>query len=226
MTALVLQARLESSRLPAKSLLPLGGRPLIFRVMEALRGVNCGLRILACPEDCAPVFAPLADEGGFEILPGPREDVLARYCLAVRRFKPDRIVRATGDNPFVLIDAAEAIRVEAGALGADYAVYFGIPHGSGVECVSAEALLRAEQEAPPGSEREHVCPYLYNHPELFRLHRPLAPLCWQGPELRVTVDTPEDYENAEALYRFLSTLPPEERNRGAAIIAAARRLSR
>ncbi|MDR1565882.1 MAG: NTP transferase domain-containing protein [Treponema sp.] len=225
MTALVLQARLDSTRLPNKSLLPLGGGPLIFRVMEALKGVGCEVKVLACPEDCVSSFAPLAVEAGFEILPGPVEDVLARYILAVRRFKPDRIVRATGDNPFVLIDAAEAIRVEAEALGADYAVYSGIPHGSGVECVSAGALLRAEQEAA-GPEREHVCPYLYNHPELFRLHRPLAPLCWQGPDLRVTVDTPEDYKNAEALYRFLSTLPLGERSLGAAIIAAARRLSR
>lgn len=225
MTALVLQARLESTRLPQKSLLPLGGRPLILRVMEALNGVNCEVKVLACPESCVSAFAPLAAEAGFEILPGPGEDVLARYCLAARRFKPDRIVRATGDNPFVLIDAAEAIRVESEALGADYAVYSCIPHGSGVQCVSAEALLRAEREAPTCFEREHVCPYLYNHPELFRLHLPLAPLCWQGAELNVTVDTPEDYENAKALYRFLSTLPLEERSRGAAIIAAARRLS-
>ena len=226
MIALVLQARLDSSRLPGKSLLPLGGRPLIFRVMEALGGVDCGVKILACPEGCVPSFAPLAAEAGFEILPGPGEDVLARYCLAVRRFRPERIIRATGDNPFVFADAAQALNAEAEALGADYSGYSGLPYGAGVESVAAEALLRAEREASSGPEREHVCPYLYNHPEFFRLHRPLAPLRWQGPELKVTVDTAEDYEQARALYKALEPLPRPERNLGEKIIAACRGLSR
>ncbi|MDR1058057.1 MAG: spore coat protein, partial [Treponema sp.] len=53
---LIVQARLDSSRLPGKSLLPLGGKPLIFRVMEALSSLPCGTRVLACPEDCASSF--------------------------------------------------------------------------------------------------------------------------------------------------------------------------
>jgi spore coat polysaccharide biosynthesis protein SpsF len=68
-----------------------------------------------------------------------------------------------------------------------------------VESVAAEALLRAEREAVSPAEREHVCPYLYGHPELFRLHRPLAPRIWQFPSLRLTVDTPEDLLRAQIL---------------------------
>jgi len=49
LTAVVLQARLDSSRLPGKALLLLDGKPLIFRVMEALNHIPCDLRILACP---------------------------------------------------------------------------------------------------------------------------------------------------------------------------------
>jgi spore coat polysaccharide biosynthesis protein SpsF len=222
-TILVIQARLDSSRLPEKSLLPLGGRPLIFRVMEALSRLPCDLKALACPEDCAASFAPLAAGAGYELLPGPREDVLARYALGIRRFGADRVIRATGDNPFVFADAAAALEQEAGALEADYAGYGGLPYGAGTESVAAAALLRAEREAVSLPEREHVCPYLYGHPELFRLHRPLAPLPWQGSGLRLTVDTREDYEKARILYRALSNLPPEERNRGAVIIEAYKR---
>jgi spore coat polysaccharide biosynthesis protein SpsF len=225
MTALIIQARLDSSRLPQKSLLPLGGKPLIFRVMEALSTVLCEAKVLACPEDCAAPFAPLADEAGFRLVPGPKEDVLARYCLAIKRFNPDRIIRATGDNPFVFADAADFLNTEAAALGAGYAGYSGLPYGAGVESVDAEALLKAEREASAPLEREHVCPYLYNHPELFRLHRPLAPLRWQGPEMRVTVDTAEDFKRAEELYKALSVLPLADRNRGETIIAAYRSLS-
>jgi spore coat polysaccharide biosynthesis protein SpsF len=222
-TILVVQARLDSSRLPGKSLLPLGGRPLIFRVMEALSRLPCEAKALACPEDCAASFAPLAAGAGYELLSGPKEDVLARYALAIRRFGADRVIRATGDNPFVFADAAWALEQEAEALGADYAGYGGLPCGAGTESVGAAALLRAEKEAVSSPEREHVCPYLYGHPELFRLHRPLAPLPWQGSGMRLTVDTREDYERAQILYRALSDLSPEDRSKGAAIIAAYRR---
>jgi spore coat polysaccharide biosynthesis protein SpsF len=88
--------------------------------------------------------------------------------------------------------------------------------------VGADSLLRAAREASAPLEREHVCPYLYNHPELFRLHRPLAPRRWQGPEMRVTVDTAEDFKRAEQLFQVLGSFPPTERNRGETITAAYR----
>lgn len=222
MTVLVLQARLDSVRLYWKSLLPLGERPLIFRVMEALGPVQCDVKVLACPEDCAQYFIPLAEEAGFEILLGPKDDVLTRYCMAIRRFGADRIIRATGDNPFVFSDAAHALNREAASLGADYAGYTGLPYGAGVESVNSRALLKAEQEAQTQSERENVCPYLYGHPELFSLHRPFAPKNWQGKGMRVTVDTEEDYKRAQTLFKALEHIPLPERSQGETIIKAYR----
>ena len=220
----MLQARLDSSRLPGKSLLPLGDRPLIFRVMQALSFLPCQVRILACPEDAVSSFAPLAEEAGFTLVAGPKDDVLARYGLAIRRCAAERIIRATGDNPFVFVDAAAALNEEAIALDADYAAYSCLPYGAGVESVSGKALLRAERDAKEPLEREHVCPYLYSRGECFNLHRPLAPFRWQGAELRITVDTHEDYERAQALYDALLPLPPPERNLGENVIAAYKRL--
>jgi spore coat polysaccharide biosynthesis protein SpsF len=200
MTALILQARLDSSRLPRKAMLPLGGKPLLFRVMEALKNIHADIFVLACPEDSFETFKPLATEAEFEILAGSKNDVLKRYCDAIRIYKPDRIIRATGDNPFVFTDAANLLYEEAGKLHADYAGYAFIPYGSGVEVVNAEALLKAESEADLPAEREHVCPYLYNHPELFSLHRPLPPLKWQHPDVKISVDTQEDYDRVLRLY--------------------------
>ena len=224
MTALILQARIDSSRLSGKSLLPLNGRHLIFRVMQALGALSVDAKVLACPEDSVSAFSQLAVEAGFLLIVGSKDDVLARYCLAIRRTGADRIIRATGDNPFVFVDAAGAINGEAIELGADYAAYQDLPYGAGVESVSSEALLRAESEAKAPAEREHVCPYLYSHPELFHLHRPPAPPRWRGPEIRVTVDTNEDYERALTLYRRLASLPPEEQNLGENVIAAYKSL--
>ncbi|MDR3148081.1 MAG: NTP transferase domain-containing protein [Treponema sp.] len=234
-TGVVLQARIDSTRLPAKALLPLGGRPLLYRVMEALRQVEADLYVLASPGDCAEPFAPLAEEAGFVFCPGPKEDVLGRYCQAIRRHAIDRVIRATADNPFVFADAASAINAEALALGADYAAYAGLPYGAGVESVAAEALLRAERESSPAlvdlapaaalpPEREHVCPYLYGHPELFLLHRPLAKRAWREPSLRISVDTEEDYQRCLLLWEALADSPRSGAPLcGEAIIAAAGR---
>jgi spore coat polysaccharide biosynthesis protein SpsF len=202
MTALVVQSRLDSSRLPGKALLPLGGAPLLGRVLEALQAVRADAYALACPAECAAVFAPLAEQNGFVIVTGPKDDVLARYCNAVRTLHASRVIRATGDNPFVFADAANTIHAESS--GADYAAYHGLPYGAGVESIAAEALLRAEREALLPYEREHVCPYLYGHGELFLLHRPLAPLRWRRPGIRLTVDTEDDYRYALRLWDTLS----------------------
>jgi spore coat polysaccharide biosynthesis protein SpsF len=197
--------------------------------MEALARIPADLYVLASPEDCRRDFAPLAEEAGFLFCPGPKEDVLGRFCLAIRRFSIGRVIRATGDNPFVFPAAAEAVNREALALGADYAAYSGLPYGAGVESVAAEALLRAERETPPPAggtaapEREHVCPYLYNHPGLFLLHRPLARRSWRGPSMRITVDTAEDYERCRSLWAALEG--GGEASRDEAIIAAYRRLA-
>jgi spore coat polysaccharide biosynthesis protein SpsF len=190
--------------------------------MEALNQVPADMRILACPEDCAAPFAPLAARTGFELLTGPKDDVLERYCLALRRFNIRRVIRATGDNPFVFADAAATLNAEAAALGADYSGYSGLPYGAGVESIASAALLRAGAEAAAPHEREHVCPYLYGRPELFLLHRPLAPLHWQGPALRLTVDTAEDYGRAQELYAALERIP--ERYRGTEILKTYREL--
>jgi spore coat polysaccharide biosynthesis protein SpsF len=191
--------------------------------MEALRRVPADRYVLACSGDFAAELEETAAEAGFELCPGPKDDVLARYCLVIRRYGADRIIRATGDNPLVFPDAAAAIDAEARSLDAAYAGYGGLPVGAGVESADAGALLRAEGEAAAGDEREHVCPYLYRHPELFSLHRPLAPKAWQAPALRITVDSPEDYGRALLLWEALSP-DPEARFRGEAVIAACRGL--
>lgn len=203
MTSLILQARLDSTRLPGKALLSLGSEPLLLCVMRTLRTVSADAFILACPADCAGEFAPLAELAGFRLVVGSKDDVLERYCDAIRASGADRVIRATGDNPFAFPDAADEIAREAAELGADYAAFAGLPYGAGVESVAAEALLRAEREARLPAEREHVCPYLYGNPDRFTLHRPLAPARWRGEDCRVTIDTSEDLDRANALWAAL-----------------------
>jgi spore coat polysaccharide biosynthesis protein SpsF len=193
---------------------------MILLVMEALKTVAADIHILTCPDDCRDAFEPPAASAGFVLITGPKEDVLGRYCVAIRKSRADWVIRATADNPFVFADAASALLAEGRSLGADYSAYGSLPLGAGVELVRSAALLRAETEAALPEEREHVCPYLYGHEELFSLHRPPAPPQWRRPEIRLTVDTAEDYGRAQQLYRELILLPPETRFSGESIIAA------
>ncbi|MCL2277617.1 MAG: spore coat protein [Treponema sp.] len=232
MTAIILQARIDSSRLPGKALLPLGGEPVVLRVMQALNRVPADLRVLACSEDSFRDFSPLARNASFEILAGLKYDVLERFCQVIRKFSIDnpaadsgasnssaritRVIRATGDNPFVFADAASSINIEAQSFNADYAGYLELPYGAGVESAASSALLRAASESALPSDREHVCSYLYNNPNLFKIHRPLAPSRWNNPDIRLTIDTREDYQRACVLYSALDK--EEQRYNGETII--------
>jgi spore coat polysaccharide biosynthesis protein SpsF len=203
MTAIVLQARLGSTRLPGKALLPLGGSTLIEQAMARLALVGADARVLATDEASAAALGPAAERGGFELLIGPAEDVLARYCLAIRRFGIELLVRATGDNPLVSQELASLLLERRAGHPSDYAGYMGMPLGMGVELVDAEALLKAESLARSTPEREHVCPYIYGHPELFRVDRPEAPSEYILPGASVTVDVAADYEAMLRLYGAL-----------------------
>jgi spore coat polysaccharide biosynthesis protein SpsF len=203
MTAVVLQARMGSTRLPGKALLPLGDSSLLEQAMTRLGLVPADLKVLATDVASAPLLAPVALRRGFELLVGPAQDVLARYCLAIRRFGIDLVVRATGDNPLVSHELAELLLERRDRLRSDYSGFVGMPLGMGVELVAAEALLRAEELAHEAREREHVCPYLYEHPELFSIDRPEAPREYLLEGASVTVDTKADYEAVLRIYEAL-----------------------
>ncbi|GAB4374372.1 MAG: hypothetical protein Kow009_09960 [Spirochaetales bacterium] len=202
MIAVFLQARIDSSRLPGKALLPLRGKPMVQVVMERLRRIPADLHILLTDAEGYGRFAPLAEQTGFKIFEGPKEDVLGRFCRAIETFRPKTIVRATGDNPLVSWELAEQILADHIRLSADYSAFQGMPLGLGVEVAEAYALRQAEQETRDPYDHEHVTPYLYRNPEKFYLHRPLVELEYRGRS-RVTVDTEEDYRRVEGIYHQL-----------------------
>ena len=197
MNAVFLQARLNSSRLPGKALMLLEGIPLIEWCMQRLKAAEAQEFVLLTCERDAGRLRPSAERCGFTLFTGSEDDVLNRFASAVLYFKPDMILRATGDNPFVSpFLVGETVRLAASAR-ADYAVLKNIPVGSSVEAVSAEALLKAAVRAEDAYEHEHVTPYLYRHPETFRVVSGEAPPGYRSP-LSVTVDTEDDLRRVSA----------------------------
>lgn len=219
MTAVIVQCRLSSTRLPSKALLPLGSRAeaLVVWTMRAMKKVSADSYWLACDEASFSALSPLAEQNGWNCFVGPAEDVLKPFCLAAQKAKADIIVRATADNPFLFYEAAQASVEEFVRQNCDYFTYTGLPHGSGVEVISAQALLRADSQTPAlggddadaAFEREHVGPALYKHPERFRCLMQSAPAEWNHPGLRTTVDTAADYRKACRLCRLLERVAAE-----------------
>ncbi len=205
MIAVFLQARLDSTRLPGKALLPLRGKPMVQMVMERLRRISADIYVLATDHEGKQRFTPMAEKAGFQVFEGSKEDVLERFCRAIETFKPKTVIRATGDNPLVSWELADRILEDHVRLKADYSAFQGMPLGLGVEVVEASALLQAGKETEDPYDHEHVTPYLYRNPDTFFLHRPLVELAYRG-RTRVTVDTEADYRKVEGMYRELESI--------------------
>lgn len=202
--AVVLQARLDSSRLPGKALLDLGGKPVVSRAMESLRAIPADRWVLACDEASRERLEPLAIASGFECVSGPKEDVLARFCIVIERTGATTVVRATGDNPFVFPDAAaESLRrfdsIRTDGSQCDYFTLTGIPHGGGVEVFDARRLTEACRLTDSPYDHEHVGPSMYAHRDAFSCVFEAAPPRWRLERARVTIDTQEDYDRARVI---------------------------
>jgi spore coat polysaccharide biosynthesis protein SpsF len=146
----------------------------------------------------------LARQNGVEGFRGPTADVLARYHLAAQAYRADVIVRVGGDEP--LLDPATVDRVVARHLEsrADYTdncrIVQTFPRGLDVEVLSRATLDRLVHLARQPHQREHVTPYLYEHPDEFAITRVEAEGELRRPELRLTVDTEDDLRLIEAIY--------------------------
>jgi spore coat polysaccharide biosynthesis protein SpsF len=210
MIAVFLQARLDSSRLPRKALLPLGEKTVIEHAMEALKQVKADVYALLTDYKSYEELAPFAAECDFDIFPGPEEDVLERFDLAVRSYGPQTIIRATGDNPLTSPRLAGRIVEVHCKNKSDYSGFLGMPLGTGVEVLDRDALLTAAAEAADPYEREHVSPFLYRRPGRFTIIRPTVEQKLLLQEAEVTLDTWEDYALLSRIFKDLYNCGPIE----------------
>ncbi len=205
-TVAIVQARIGSMRLPGKVLLPLLGEPILTRVMRrTARARRLDAVVVATtvsPADDAIVG--LAEREGWPAARGSVDDVLDRYMVAARTHGADVIVRITSDCPLIDPDVIDAVIEAFAAGGCDFAsntLKRTYPRGLDVEVIAREALDRAWHEDADPAWREHVTPYLYRHPESFRLRDVTS--TDDHSDQRWVVDTAEDYELVRRIYEAL-----------------------
>jgi spore coat polysaccharide biosynthesis protein SpsF len=203
-TLAIVQARMGSQRLPGKTLQEIGGKPMLGLVLERIsRASQLDGVVVATTRNAAddPV-AKLGVACGADVYLGSVDDVLDRYYQAARLYGAELIVRVTGDCPLVspcLIDEAVTATLETGV---DYTSnsrpISTFPEGLDVEVFTFAALEWAWREAVLGSEREHVTPYMWKHPDLFRLTQLRCPETL--PRIRLTVDNAADLQFVRAVF--------------------------
>jgi spore coat polysaccharide biosynthesis protein SpsF len=202
----IIQARMGSTRLPGKVLSDLEGEPMLARVVNrSRRAITVNEVVVATtikPAD-KPI-AELCSKLGRPCFQGDEDDVLDRYYRAALAHRADLIIRITADCPMVEPEIIDRVVLEL--QNNEKIDYAGntlpprtFPRGLDVEAVTFEALERAWREDENKAWREHVTPYIYNHPEKFKLYAVVNSVDYSS--MRWTVDTYEDLSFIRNIYK-------------------------
>lgn len=195
---IILQARMGSTRLPGKILMPIGNKRLLEHILYRLTFLQHPVTIvIATTEELRddPVEAFCAAHAVVSFR-GSEDDVLDRFYQCAEHFNFDHVIRLTGDNPFPDIEALDDLINLHLQSHADYTHSFdSLPVGVGAEIFTRAALERSWHEGQKPHHREHVNEYMLENPEMFKtMTLPVG--VGSRHDVRLTVDTAEDYRRA------------------------------
>jgi len=195
---IIIQARMGSTRLPGKVLMPIAGRPLLDHVLGRLKQLGREARVVVATSSLDR-DDPIAEHcrGLSDCYRGNELDVLDRYFCCTEAYGFDHVVRLTADNPFTDIDELDRLIELHLDTGYDYTHAFGmLPLGVGAEIFTRDALTRSQMDGLAPHHREHVNEYIHENPQRFHIGILDIPSTKRAPQLRLTVDNREDYERA------------------------------
>lgn len=207
----VVQARLSSSRLPGKTLLPILGRPLILRQLERMTAAETPFELVVA-STADPAEDPLVEcvqKAGYRVFRGHPTDLLDRHYQAAKAQKVDAVVKIPSDVP--LIDPAVIDQVLQAYLAEPEAYDFwsnlhpaSYPDGMDVELMPFSVLEEAWQFAKAPHEREHTTPFIWDQPGRYRVKNLIfdRPINFSMSH-RFTIDYREDYEQIRVIYERL-----------------------
>jgi spore coat polysaccharide biosynthesis protein SpsF len=191
-----------STRLPGKVLRLIGHLPLLGHVLGRLALVRNKIKVIVAtstlPQDDA--IATYCENAKVSCFRGSEQDVLDRYYQCASQHVFNHIVRLTADNPFIDIEELDRLIDQHVQNGNAFTHSFPqLPIGVGAEIFSFKALERSWLEGHAPHHREHVDEYLLENPQTFKTGQLQIPAAKCSPELRLTVDTEEDWCRADSL---------------------------
>lgn len=217
---------MSSTRLPRKVVAEIAGKPMLELLIErASRATSIDQIVIATtvvPED--DELETLAKRLGVQVYRGSMDDVLGRVLGAARAFDADHVVALTGDNPLVDPELIDEVLDFYRAGGFDYVTTTHMHHsrnwnaertfpvGVSVQVFSAKVLGDAAARTDDPVVRGHASFAIYDHPERYRLGAFEATGKYEGwryPDLRLTVDTPDDLALMREVFETLYPSNPQ-----------------
>lgn len=216
----IIQARMGSTRLPGKILLPFNGEiTLLDFILDKLHKIPTARVVVATTDNPGDdsLVRYLLNKGEL-VYRGSETDVLDRFICAAECHNIDSIIRICSDNPFIDLNSLIKLSKEAQENpNYDY-IGFRINNKPSIlthfgfwgEYVSLKALKAVRNITIDSSAHEHVTYYIYNHQEIFDCKWLNTPTFLQGREdIRLTIDTKEDYDTVKRIHRDLCEIVGE-----------------
>jgi spore coat polysaccharide biosynthesis protein SpsF len=211
-TGLIVFSRFDSRRLPGKVLRPIGGRPMLGRVLDRVRQVQRADQVVVATSD-RDVDDPIdafASAEGIAVFRGAADDVLGRCLDCAEAFSFERIVRISGDSPFMdpgVIDHLLAVAQDRSGTEVITNLFpRSFPAGISVEVLTRNVLERLASLATDDPDREHVTTYVYRHPDKFLIRNLTSDPAY--PSVKLVVDDQDDLQRAEWIVGRIQG-PPE-----------------
>ena len=204
MATAIIQARMNSKRLPGKVLKPICGKPLLLYIVETLRlsAVIDNIVIATSSNKENDEIERFAKDNNIECFRGSEDNVLERFYEVSLKYPDKYYFRATGDNPILDIKNSEKTLNYLIKNDLDFAMVKKMPIGSIVECFTKEALEKTYLNAISGEDKEHVTLFIKKSNK-FKIGFLEALKKFNFPEMRLTVDFPEDFKFAEKIITSL-----------------------
>lgn len=206
----IIQARLGSTRLPNKILLPFYRKECILSIIiDKLRQLPDAEIILATTDnERDSPLADIAKSHQVKLYRGSESDVLGRFIGAARRYGANKIIRVCSDNPFLDLESLRTLLQEGKRSDADYISFIvnGKPSikthfGFWAEFTTLDALEKVQATTQESIYHEHVTNYIYTHPDQFRIKWLKTPDILNGRnDIRLTIDTFQDFTDAQVIY--------------------------
>lgn len=209
---IIIQARTGSSRLPGKMIKTFyKDYTLIEIIIKNLLKCEVPLVVATTKNESDNLIADIAQNSSIPVYRGDEEDVLNRFIGAATNAKISKIIRVCGDNPFIDTDALRTLIDRFRECECDYLCYTydNIPtikthFGFWAEGVSLKALQYIANVSTEKDDREHVTHHIYNHPNYFHIKRIPIPSYLHNTNIRLTIDTEEDFELCKTIYQHMA----------------------
>ena len=210
-TLIVVQCRSNSTRLRGKALYPLCGIPILAFLLRRLKSrlddkkYHIVLGTTKREED--DMLETWALEEGVHVVRGEEDDVLRRFIQCLDCCHSETVVRITADNPLTCPEILKWLVREKQEKNVEYVQCENLPYGVGVDVFSSDLLRVLDGETTDQGEREHINLHILKNLDKFRtlflnIEGELA-----RPDIRMTIDTEEDWQRVKSLFKVTEAEP-------------------